>query len=64
MRLARMTKKPSNTVTYKAEIELSVKVIDCAEKLRCTLSHELCHIAAWAIDEEMQPAHGPAFKAW
>lgn len=60
----RITKKSTEATVYKAEIELSVKVIDSEEKLRCTLAHELCHVAAWAIDKEMKPAHGPAFKAW
>lgn len=23
-----------------------------------------CHIAAWAVEGEMKPAHGPAFKGW
>lgn len=41
-----------------------MKVIDSAEKLNCTLAHELCHLAAWAIDKEMKPDHGPAFKSW
>ncbi|KAK9894793.1 hypothetical protein P389DRAFT_146453, partial [Cystobasidium minutum MCA 4210] len=60
----RITQKSTNTTIYKAEIELSVKVIDSEEKLKCTLSHELCHVAAWAIDKEMKPAHGAAFTTW
>ena len=39
-------------------------MVDNEAKLKNTLSHEICHIAAWAIDKEMKPAHGPAFKAW
>lgn len=57
-------KRNKETGGHDAEIELSVKVVDCEDKLKCTLSHEMCHIAAWAIDKEMKPAHGPAFKAW
>lgn len=58
-----MTKSTGKT-TYEAKVELSIKVIDCHEKLKCTLAHELCHIAAWAIEGEMKPAHGPAFRGW
>jgi hypothetical protein len=32
---------------HSARIELSSKVVDTAEKLRATLLHELCHVAAW-----------------
>lgn len=64
MGISRITNKTTNTTVHRAEIELSVKVVDSEEKLRCTLAHELCHIAAWAVDKEMKPAHGPAFKSW
>lgn len=39
-------------------------MVDCESKLNNTLSHEICHIAAWAIDKEMKPPHGSAFKHW
>ncbi|KAH8929162.1 hypothetical protein BT69DRAFT_1346131, partial [Atractiella rhizophila] len=52
------------TVENKVEIELSTKVIDSEEKLGCTLSHELCHVAAWIFENEKNPPHGPAFKMW
>jgi hypothetical protein len=35
-----------------ATVELSTKVTDTASKLRHTLAHELCHLAAWAIDHD------------
>jgi len=47
-----------------ALIELSEKVIDCEERLRLTLLHELCHAAAWLLDGERKPPHGPAFWKW
>lgn len=52
------------TTTHHATVELSTKVTDTASKLRHTLAHELCHLAAWAIDGEMKPPHGGAFKRW
>ncbi|GAA5867763.1 hypothetical protein JCM3774_003404 [Rhodotorula dairenensis] len=52
------------TATHHAMVELSTKVTDTASKLRHTLAHELCHLAAWAIDGEMKPPHGAAFKRW
>jgi len=30
-------------------VELSAKVIDAPAKLRATLLHELCHVAAWLL---------------
>lgn len=32
---------------HSARVELSAKVVDTADKLRATLLHELCHVAAW-----------------
>ncbi|CAE6435377.1 unnamed protein product [Rhizoctonia solani] len=38
---------------------------DCAvERVRNTLSHEMCHLGAWIFDSEMKPPHGSAFKRW
>ncbi|KAG1661607.1 hypothetical protein FOA52_000782, partial [Chlamydomonas sp. UWO 241] len=45
-------------------LELSVKVVDNIERLRHTLAHEMCHVAAWGIDKEFNPHHGPAFWRW
>lgn len=28
------------------------------------LSHELAHVMAWVVDNEIKPPHGPAFKKW
>ncbi|GAA6025933.1 hypothetical protein JCM8202_005792 [Rhodotorula sphaerocarpa] len=52
------------TPTHIAKVELATKVTDTASKLRHTLAHELCHLAAWAIDGEMKPPHGHSFKQW
>lgn len=46
-----------------SRIELSTKVIDCPERLRDTLIHELCHAAAWIISG-YKDGHGPLWKAW
>ena len=49
---------------YSARIELSTKVLDCAEKLEATLLHEMCHAAAWLLDHQAKPPHGATFKKW
>jgi predicted SprT family Zn-dependent metalloprotease len=47
-----------------ASIELSEKVVDDVERLRATLLHEMCHAAAWLVDAQKKPPHGPAFWKW
>ena len=47
--------------TKAASIELSEKVCDSEERLKTTLLHEMCHAAAWLLDGERKPPHGPAF---
>ncbi|KAK9837501.1 hypothetical protein WJX81_007148 [Elliptochloris bilobata] len=50
---------------YSARVELSAKVVDAPAKLRATLLHELCHVAAWLLPPHVaKPPHGPAFKFW
>ncbi|KAH9947963.1 SprT-like family-domain-containing protein [Amylocystis lapponica] len=46
------------------EIELAVKILDCNERIRNTLSHEMCHLACWIINEDPKEGHGNAFHAW
>ncbi|CAE7209488.1 unnamed protein product [Rhizoctonia solani] len=53
-----------NVARHDTRIELSTKVVDCEERIKNTLSHEMCHLAAWIFDSEMKPPHGPAFKRW
>lgn len=43
-------------------IELSSKVLTSADRLRCTLIHELCHAAAWIFNGET--GHGATWKFW
>lgn len=45
-----------------ARIELSDKVITNADRLRCTLVHELCHAATWIFNEIN--GHGKEWKMW
>ncbi|KAJ8602959.1 hypothetical protein CTAYLR_001559 [Chrysophaeum taylorii] len=47
-----------------AVVELATHVVDSDPKLDATLAHELCHAAAWVIDNVARPAHGRVFKAW
>ncbi|KAG1755052.1 SprT-like family-domain-containing protein [Suillus paluster] len=46
------------------EIELAAKILDRDERIRNTLSHEMCHLACWIINGNPKEGHGPAFKAW
>ena len=39
-------------------------MLDCPERLRSTLAHEMCHVAAWSLDKQYNPHHGPAFWRW
>ncbi|XP_023291506.2 putative uncharacterized protein DDB_G0277255 [Lucilia cuprina] len=43
-------------------IELSDKVLTSADRLRCTLIHELCHAATWIFNGE--GGHGSTWKEW
>eukprot|EP00899_Mesostigma_viride_P023932 jgi/Mesvir1/4723/Mv11591-RA.2 len=47
-----------------ASISLSTKVLDDSDKLRQTLCHEMCHVAAWLLDRSAKPPHGKVFKKW
>ena len=47
-----------------AIVELSTKVVDNEARLQTTLLHELCHVAAWMVDGNVKPPHGPCFKKW
>ena len=48
---------------YSVYIELSPKVVDCLDRLKETLAHEMCHAAAFIIDHKMDQ-HGPIWKKW
>jgi len=38
--------------------------LDCDERIRNTLSHEMCHLATWVIDDKINEHHGKFFKTW
>ncbi|XP_077112495.1 germ cell nuclear acidic protein-like [Ranitomeya variabilis] len=66
-RLTKTSAQTSNIVDnnqHKSMIELSVKVLDSAERLRSTLAHEMCHVACWLIDGEQGDNHGPLWQAY
>lgn len=48
----------------RARIELSGKVVDDLGRLYQTLAHEVCHAAAWIVDDVAKPPHGKVFKEW
>ena len=50
-----------------AKIFLSVRHNENPERLRDTLIHEMCHVAAWLIDGSDCPidgGHGPCWQKW
>lgn len=47
-----------------AAIELAEKIIDNMDRLYETLAHEMCHAAAWIIDNCLSPPHGVVWKSW
>ena len=57
-------KKMGENWQYHASIELSTKLIDDKSRLQSTLMHEMCHAAAWIIDNIHKPPHGKCFKKW
>ncbi|GKY97395.1 hypothetical protein MPSEU_000698000 [Mayamaea pseudoterrestris] len=60
-----VTRRRSNDQdVYRADIELSAKILDHENRLRSTLLHEMCHAAAWIVDKNAKPPHGPVFKKW
>jgi predicted SprT family Zn-dependent metalloprotease len=46
----------------KSFLELSDKVLTSADRLRCTLIHEMCHAATWIFNGEN--GHGVRWKMW
>ncbi|KAF8559299.1 hypothetical protein OG21DRAFT_1519235 [Imleria badia] len=49
---------------HTTKIELASKILDCDERIRNTLSHEMCHLACWVIDDQPREGHGQLFKSW
>lgn len=45
-----------------SSLELSDKVLTSADRLRCTLIHEMCHAASWVLNGEN--GHGVVWKRW
>jgi hypothetical protein len=45
-------------------LELSTKILTTMGRLRNTLAHEMCHVAAWLLEEDYDAPHGPAFWKW
>jgi predicted SprT family Zn-dependent metalloprotease len=54
----------SGTGKKRGEIILSEKVVDDVLRLKTTLLHEMCHAAAWFIDNTRKPPHGASFWKW
>ncbi|KAL1747299.1 SprT-like family-domain-containing protein [Schizophyllum fasciatum] len=45
-------------------IELAPKILDCDERIRYTLAHEMCHLATWVIDRNLPSNHDRLFWKW
>lgn len=50
-------------VVKSSRIVLATKVLDTPERLRDTLIHEMCHAAAWLIND-VSDGHGPFWTGW
>lgn len=51
------------TVERSVRIVLSNKILDSPDRLRDTLIHEMCHAAAWIVNE-VADGHGHYWKSW
>ncbi|KAJ8488709.1 hypothetical protein ONZ51_g3407 [Trametes cubensis] len=49
---------------HTTSIDLAEKVLDCEERIRNTMSHEMCHLACWIISNAPDEQHGSIFKGW
>ncbi|KAH9034187.1 SprT-like family-domain-containing protein [Lactarius pseudohatsudake] len=49
---------------HTTSIELATKVLDSNERIRNTLSHEMCHLACWVINQDPKEGHGKVWKSW
>ncbi|KAH9921399.1 SprT-like family-domain-containing protein [Fomitopsis serialis] len=45
-------------------IDLAVKILTSDERIRNTLSHEMCHLASWIISDAPTENHGDIFQEW
>lgn len=45
-------------------IHLASKILDCDERIRFTLGHEMCHLATWVIDHDLDSNHDKRFWKW
>ncbi|XP_015603580.1 dentin sialophosphoprotein isoform X2 [Cephus cinctus] len=55
--------KALGAVTRSSRIVLATKIIDRPDRLRDTLVHEMCHAAAWLINN-VSDGHGSYWKGW
>ncbi|XP_029666839.1 uncharacterized protein LOC115237741 [Formica exsecta] len=58
----KIVKTLSGVIRY-SRIVLATKVLDTPERLRDTLIHEMCHAAAWLINN-VKDCHGPCWRNW
>lgn len=54
--------RPPKVAGKNHRVELSEKVLTSADRLRCTLIHELCHAATWIFHGE--GGHGARWKGY
>ncbi|XP_032664054.1 uncharacterized protein LOC116840865 isoform X2 [Odontomachus brunneus] len=50
-------------IVRSSRIALATKILDTPDRLRDTLIHEMCHAAAWLINE-VSDGHGPFWTEW
>lgn len=54
---------PFGSIRKSSRIVLATKILDTPDRLRDTLIHEMCHAAAWLIND-VSDGHGPIWAAW
>ena len=55
--------KTLGSVVKSSRIVLATKILDTPDRLRDTLIHEMCHAAAWLIND-VSDGHGPFWTGW
>lgn len=55
--------KSLSGVVKSSRIVLATKILDTPDRLRDTLIHEMCHAAAWLLND-VSDGHGPFWTGW
>ncbi|KAJ7596617.1 SprT-like family-domain-containing protein [Mycena floridula] len=56
--------KRDRTGVVTCSIQLAPKILVSEDRIRNTLSHEMCHLACWILSGAPEEQHGSIFKGW